>query len=104
MQMDPCLSAGVLAVLTLQSRTGLSLRLGVALHKAACFTRIQGLLRIHMTEQLDQLGDDSGPSCLVTGAETSTIITVEVLIEENVVLPQRVSLEFLRASEHRSPA
>src|SRR5208283_3912198 len=55
-----------------------SLRLGFPLSKAACFPGIQKLLRIHMTEQLDQLGDYTCPPGLVAGAQTSSVIAVEV--------------------------
>ena len=42
------------------------------------------------------------PSGLMTGADASAVVAMEVLVEKNVVSPMRVGLEFLRASKNRS--
>ena len=74
---------------------------GFVFREGACLAGIQKLLRIHTTEQLDQFCDYAGPSGLVAGSQARAVIAVEVLVEQYVVFPQRIGLEFLRASEHR---
>src|SRR5271166_4669363 len=61
-------------------------------------------MRVDTAEDLDQLRDHARPSGLVAGSEASAIIAVEIFVEQYVVSPQRIGLEFLRTSEHRSPA
>ena len=43
-------------------------------------------------------------ACLVAGAETRAVVTVEVLIEQDEIAPGRVLLKLPRASVHRPPA
>ena len=52
----------------------------------------------------DEVGDDAGPARLVRGAEPGAVVAVEVLVEDDVVLPRRVGLEALDAPEARAPA
>src|SRR5271167_5173961 len=80
------------------------LRLGFALRKGTCFPGIQKLLRVETTEKFDQLCDHAGPTGLMTGPEARAVIAVEVLVEQDVILPVGIGLEFLRASVHRPPA
>lgn len=40
-----------------------------------------------MTEKLNQLRDKASPSGLMAGSQTSAVITVDVLVEKDVVLP-----------------
>src|SRR5262249_21469357 len=44
-------------------------------------------------EQVQDAGDDARPPRLVAGAETSPVVAVQVLVEEQVVPPVRVLLE-----------
>src|SRR4051794_6631641 len=53
---------------------------------------------------LDQLGDEAGPAGLVARAQARTVVAVEVLVEEQMVAPVRVDLDFLRPAEDRPPA
>src|SRR5581483_103718 len=46
---------------------------------------------------LQQLGDDAGPSGLVAGADSAAVIAVEVLIEEDQVLPVRILIKIVPA-------
>ena len=52
-----------------------------------------------MTEDLDQFCDHAGPTGLMAGPEARAVIAVEVLIEQDVVLPQWIGLELLRTSK-----
>src|SRR4029453_16484566 len=48
--------------------------------------------------RLPQLGDQGRPAGLVTGADASSVVAVEVLVEEQQIAPVRVGLEFLSAA------
>src|SRR3979411_270777 len=63
------------------------------LHKGACFTSIQKLLSLHATEKLDQFRDPPGPSGLVAGSQARAVVPVEVLEEQQVILPLGIGLE-----------
>src|SRR5574338_542653 len=54
---------------------------------------VQVLECLQASMQVEQAGDDSSPARLMTGAQTSPVVTVEVLIKQDVVLPVRVFLE-----------
>src|SRR5271166_5817629 len=69
------------------------LRLGFALRKGTCFPGIQKLLRVETAEKFDQLCDHAGPTCLVAGPESRAVIAVEVLVEQDVILPVGIGLE-----------
>ncbi len=62
---------------------------------SACFQYPPG---IEEAAKLDEFGNESGPTGLMTGAEPGTVVTVEVFIEEDVVAPERIALEFFRAA------
>src|SRR5215472_18635013 len=55
-------------------------------------------VRIDLPIEMNQPSYDSGPSCLMTGAQSSSVVTVEIFVKQNVVAPVRVVLELLRAS------
>src|SRR5580704_10974074 len=69
----------------------------------AWFTGVQKLLRIHTAKKFDQHHNQTGPSGLMAGSQASAVITVEVLVEQDAVLPMGVALEPLCASKHRTP-
>ena len=52
----------------------------------------------------DEVGDHAGPAGLVGGAEPGAVVAVEVLVEEQVVVPRRVALQALDVAEARPPA
>ena len=52
----------------------------------------------------DQLGDETRPAGLMARAEPGAVVAVEVLVEEDVVLPGRVGLEPLDPAEARPPS
>jgi len=72
--------------------------------KRSCFTALEKLGSIDLAEQLDQLGNDTCPASLVARPQASAVISVKVLVEQDVILPVRIGLEFLRSSVHRPPA
>ena len=47
---------------------------------------------------LEEFGDQGGPAGLMTGANTRTVVTVKVFIEQQQVAPVRILLELLRAA------
>jgi hypothetical protein len=42
----------------------------------------------------DQFRDQGGPTCLMAGTKASTIVSVEIFIEQQVITPMRVGLEY----------
>src|SRR5258705_3920445 len=68
------------------------------------FVRSQELLCVDASEEIDKRGHGAGPAGLMACADPSAIVAVEILIEENAVLPERIVLEFLVAAEYRSPS
>lgn len=61
------------------------------------------MLGIKVTK-FDQLRNETGPSGLMAGSQARAVISVEILVEQNVILPVRIALEFLRTSINRPPA
>src|ERR1035438_2537336 len=47
----------------------------------------------------DHIGDQPGPAGLVRGADRGAVVAVEVLAEDQVVLPGRIVLQQLRPAE-----
>src|SRR4029079_14922197 len=47
-------------------------------------------------------GDGTGPPGLMAGTEPRTIVTVEILIEQDQIAPVRILLKFLCASIYRT--
>src|SRR5271167_424919 len=61
-------------------------------------------LGIELAKNVDQAGDDPGPTRLMAGADPGAVVAMEVFVEQQIVPPIRIALEFLGASEHRPPA
>ena len=59
---------------------------------------LQKGLGIELAENVDQAGDDPGPTRLMAGADPGTVIAVEVLVKQDVIPPVRVRLELFRAA------
>src|SRR5512136_731754 len=59
---------------------------------------VKQLFRIEKSEELDQLGDHSCPSRLVACAQARAVVPMEVLVEEDVISPVGIGLEFLRST------
>ena len=77
---------------------------GIALVMDSGPAHFKRILRIEQAKKLDQLRHQSRPSRLVTRAESRSVVSVEVLKEQDVVPPVRVALEFLRSTVDRAPA
>src|SRR4029077_19048361 len=58
-------------------------------------------LGIELAKNVDQAGDDPGPTRLMAGTHPGAVVTMEVLIEQQIVLPIRIALELLGASKDR---
>src|SRR6478609_3719676 len=54
-------------------------------------------------EELDQPGDHAGPASLMRRPDPCAVVSVEVLVEQDVVPPGRVLLEERCPTEHRAP-
>src|SRR5215831_5905914 len=61
-------------------------------------------LRVELAKDLDEGSDEAGPAGLVAGAEAGAVVAVEVLVEEQVVPPVGIVLEFGDAAVDRTPA
>lgn len=67
-------------------------------------TYSQELRGIEEAKELDEFGNESCPTGLVTGAQPGTIVAMEVFVEADVVAPMRIVLELLRAAVDGSSA
>lgn len=59
---------------------------------------LQPVRRARTSEHVDEAGNYSGPVGLVAGSEPCPVITVEVLVQENVVLPVGICVKLLGAA------
>jgi hypothetical protein len=66
--------------------------------------RLAALLLGHGGRKLDHFPDKAGPTGLVTGSKARAVVSMEVFVEEDVVLPVRIGLEFLRTAVHGAAA
>src|SRR5215471_13158140 len=57
------------------------------------FWSTQHVFGLEASEEIKYTGNESGPAGLVARSETCAVVSVEVLIEEDVVLPVRIVLE-----------
>src|SRR6516225_10446188 len=65
---------------------------------------VQKGFRVELTKNLDKQGDNTGPTRLVTGPDAGAIVAMEVLVEQEIVPPVRISLEFSGAAKNRPAA
>src|SRR5271157_6229244 len=65
---------------------------------------IQEGLGIQLAEDLDQAGDDTGPSRLVARTEAGAVVAMEVFVEQQMVAPMGIVLEFVGSPVHRTAA
>src|SRR5262245_61987575 len=64
--------------------------------------RSQQVLSGGAAEEIEQDGDNAGPSGLVAGAEPGAVVSVEVFVEQNEIPPVLVILELRGASVDRA--
>ena len=62
----------------------------------------QCILRRQSSKQVERPGNDTGPSRLMAGPETSAIVSMELLVKQDVILPVRILLEDLAAAKDRT--
>ena len=62
---------------------------------------LQEPLAVDASEELDQCRDTAGPTRLMTRANSCAVISVEVLVEQDVILPVPIGLEFLTPAVNR---
>src|SRR5215510_9021295 len=56
---------------------------------------LQEMLGVEEAEEFDAYGHESRPACLVAGPQSGAVVTMKVLVEEEVVAPMGVRLERL---------
>src|SRR5215467_1043090 len=55
---------------------------------------LEYLLRVEYIQQLDQLCHHPSPAGLVAGTQPGAIVAVEILVEEDIIAPVWIGLEF----------
>src|SRR6516162_9194486 len=55
-------------------------------------------------KQIENTSDNARPSRLMAGAQPGAVVAMEVLVEQDVILPVRIFLEFFRTSINRALA
>ena len=73
-------------------------------HKRGPSADFKKLTGIQTTEEIDQFGDQAGPTRLVTRPQACAVVSVEVFVEQDAILPIRIGLKFLRSSINWPPA
>lgn len=61
-------------------------------------------LGVEASKYFDQRRHQSGPSCLMAGADTSAVVAMEIFVEQQVILPVQVALKLLGTAKYRSSA
>src|SRR5437867_7544147 len=74
------------------------------LHKCSPFPGLEELNSVKPAEEFDQLRDEPGPTRLVARTQARAVIPVKVFVEQQIILPVRIGLKFLRPTVHRPPA
>jgi hypothetical protein len=77
---------------------------GLLFCKGACFTGVEHLSSVDFSKKFDQFRDNASPASLVARSQARAVISVEVLVEQDVILPMRIGLKFLCRAVHWSPA
>ena len=62
---------------------------------------LQAFVCVQASKEFDNFRNNSGPSCLVAGTQSRTIVAMEILIKENIITPMGVILELLRTAIDR---
>src|SRR5215510_1811740 len=70
-----------------------------------CFsTFFEESFRIEPAEDLEHLGNESGPAGLVAGSDACSVVAVKVLVKQHVVAPVGIRLKLLGAAKHGAAA
>lgn len=70
----------------------------------SAFAVLQVFLRVQRGKHLQELGHEASPTCLVGGPQAGAVIAMEILIEQDIIPPVGIVLEFFRAAIHRPSA
>src|SRR5215472_8389717 len=81
-----------------------SFRAGLRMGECRTPAFSEQLLPVKIPKNLEHLGNQSRPTGLVAGTDTSTVIAMKVFVEQNVVAPVGISLELVHSAEHRPAA
>src|SRR5262249_24463425 len=98
-----CLTSGLsaprsaLATRKLATHLRFGERFGIGL-----FAPRESAFRRDAREEVQGTGDDSGPAGLVAGAQASSVVAVEILVEQDAIAPVRILLEHRRSTVDRS--
>ena len=68
---------------------------GWLISQTYAFAVLQKRLGVQVPEELNQAGNDSRPTGLMTRADASSVVTVKIFVEEKLIVPVGISLEFL---------
>src|SRR5262245_11454270 len=80
------------------------LRFGASPREGGLLAFLERLLGINRSEQLDERGGHPSPSGLMTRTEPSAVVSMEILVEQDVVTPVRIGLKESGPAVHRTPA
>src|ERR1041385_8833461 len=56
---------------------------------------------IHRSKQMNESGNQPCPSGLVARSQSGSVVAMEVFVEQQIIAPIRIGLEFFRAPIHR---
>src|SRR6516225_1372691 len=76
----------------------------VLAYKRSSPASFEHLLWIQVAVKLDEFPDQPRPARLMAGPQARPIVSMEVLVEQQVIPPMRIGLELLDASVHGAPA
>jgi len=79
------------------------LHLACALSKGSCFAASEKPRGLYPAEEFNQIPHEASPTGPVAGAKTGTVISVEVLVEEQIILPVGIGLDFCVPPELPAP-
>lgn len=57
-------------------------------------------MRVNVAKKFDYLRDDSRPSCLVAGSNSRPVVSMEVFVKQDAVMPVRISLKLAGTAKH----
>src|SRR5271169_7097448 len=72
--------------------------------KRGCPAAFEKGVGIETSEDFDQRRHQPGPSGLMTGADTGAVVAMEIFVEQQVIPPIGIVLEFLGTPKYRPPA
>src|SRR6516164_800221 len=71
--------------------------------ECSCFSGVEELLSIDAPKDVNQFGNQTSPAGLVASAKPGAVVSMEILVEQNVIFPLRITLELLGTSVDWTP-